>query len=203
MGNDEGHYYLGGFNGESTGEGIGRKGNDNNLLVVGAVDYNFGDYGSRGYEGDMRTKNDSFGATMGVSTIYGEGNGDPAGIGSDNAFERFDLDVDGGIRVAGFAAQTDFFYSHVNLDKIGGNQGGSYLITKEWGVATRYGYIQPDDDISAIDSQHEFNAVVNYFINGHNLKLQNQVTWLVTDLNDDNNNDYTDFRYECQLAGYF
>ena len=211
---DGGTYYVGAFNGESEGEGRNKPGNDNNLLLVAAANMNIGDYGSRGMEGDLRAKNDEFGATVGVSTLYGQGTGDVLDTETPDDFDRFDLNVDLGARVAGFSAQSEFYYSTIDLDNVDGDAGeadlvgfyvqAGYMLDKEWEVAVRYAYLLPDEDISVVDDENEFNAVVNYYLNGHNLKLQTGVTFDQTNLNPDvADGDFTDFRFETQLAGYF
>ncbi len=75
-----------------------------------------------------------------------------------------------------------------------------YNLDKEWGLGVRFGHFEPDSDLSDIKDQEEFNFVVNYYLNGHDLKLQNGVTWEMTNFDSD---DVTDFRYEMQLNGYF
>lgn len=211
---DAGTYYLGAFNGESEGEGINRAGQDNRLLMVAAANMNIGDYGSRGVEGDHRAKNDEFGATVGVSTLYGQGTGDVLDNDTAGDFDRFDLNVDLGARCSGFSAQSEFYYSTIDLDDVDGDSGeadlfgfyvqAGYMLDKEWELAARYAYLLPDEDVSVVDDQNEFSAVVNYYLNGHALKLQTGVTFDQTNLNPDVvDGDFTDFRFETQLAGYF
>jgi hypothetical protein len=211
---DDVNYYLETFNGESTDEGINKPPVDNNLAVAAALTANIGDYGSRGYEGDLREDNSSTAFTTGIAAIYGEGEGDVLDIGSSNDFERFDLNVDGGVRSNGFSAQSEFYYSHIELDDLSGDEGeadlfgfyiqGGYMLDRQWEVAARFAYVAPDEDVSEIDDINEYNLVLNYYINGHNLKVQSGVTWLVTNFNGDvSGDDLTDFRYEMQLAGYF
>lgn len=200
------NYYVGAYNGQSDGEGRNRPGVDNKLAVDAALTANFGDYGSRGVEGDMRADTSSTAFTTGAAIIYGQAESET--IGSD--YDHFDLNVDAGMRSNGLDLQTDFFYSTADFDEVAGDAGepdlfgfyaqGSYNLNKEWGVGARFGYFEPDEDISDIDDQEEYNLVVNYFLNGHWLKLQTGVTFEVTNFAD--GDDVSDFRFETQLAGY-
>ena len=139
---DGGTYYVGAFNGESEGEGRNKPGNDNNLLLVAAANMNIGDYGSRGMEGDLRAKNDEFGATVGVSTLYGQGTGDVLDTETPDDFDRFDLNVDLGARVAGFSAQSEFYYSTIDLDNVDGDDNGNTVSDAVLGDA----FPQPDQN---------------------------------------------------------
>lgn len=207
-------YAVGAFNGESVGEGINQPGVDNDLAVDAAISADFGDYGSRGHEGDHRKDKSSTAFTTGVAVIYGEGTGDPLQSDTVDDFQRFDLNVDAGMRSNGLSVQTEFYYSTIDLDSIDGDAGegdlfgfyvqSGYMLDENWEPAVRFSYFAPDEDISDIDDIDEFNVVLNYYINGHNLKLQTGVTFEVTNFNDDaGGDDLSDFRFETQLAGYF
>ena len=211
---DGGNYFLGAYNGNSTNEGINKKGVDTDMAVDAALSMNFGDYGSRGMEGDFRKDTTSTAFTTGVAVIYSEGNGDPLASGTPDDFNRFDLNVDAGMRSNGLDVQAEAYYSTVDLDSVEGDAGegelfgfyvqAGYLLTPEWEPAVRLGYLQPDDDLSDIDDSEEFNVVVNYLINGNALKLQTGVTWVQTNLDDEaGGSDFTDFRFQTQLSGYF
>lgn len=205
------NYYVGSYNGDSSGEGRNRGPADNKLAVYAAMTGVFGDYGTRAEEGDLRDDNRNFGATGGVSVIYGQASGDPVGVGSDADYDRTDLNVDLGARVAGLDLQSEFYYSYVSFDDtVGGDDNADlfgfyaqagYTIDKEWQVAGRFGYFMPDDNFSAVDETEEYNLVLNYFLNGHSLKLQNGITFEHTSFADDT--DVTDFRFETQLSGWF
>jgi len=67
--------------------------------------------------------------------------------------------------------------------------------------AFRFGYFNPDSksgNDNAIDDQEEYNLAVNYFIHGHDLKLQTGVAWEVTNYSG-GGSDLVDFRFETQL----
>ncbi len=204
------NYSVGSWNGESTGEGRNRGPSDNNLAIDAALSYASADYGTRGVEGDFRDDNSALGFTAGTAVIFEQGTGDPLDGGADSDFDRFDLNVDAGLRVAGFDLQSEIYYSTISLDGIDGDLGEGdiwglyaqvgYNLDKEWGLGVRFGHFEPDSDLSDIKDQEEFNFVVNYYLNGHDLKLQNGVTWEMTNFDSD---DVTDFRYEMQLNGYF
>lgn len=219
---DAGTYYIGGFNGESEGEGDNRPGVDNNLLVSAAANFNVGEYGSRAMEGDLRpaNKRDELAMTFGAAVTYGEATGDPFDVGGDFAtdFDKFDLNVDAGLRFAGWSLQTEFYYAYAeldeknasgdydNLDNFGFYVQGGYLFTEEWELAVRYALVQPDDEIATFEDLNEISAVLNYFLNGHNLKLQVGGTWEFSNFNEEvagTDDDISDFRFETQLAGYF
>ncbi len=102
----------------------------------------------------------------------------------------------------------------IDLDDVDGDAGEAdlfgfyvqtgYMIDENWEPAIRFGYFAPDEDQSDIDDIDEFNVVMNYYINGHNLKLQTGVTFEVTNFDSDaGGEDISDFRFETQLAGYF
>ena len=204
------NYYLGSYNGQSDGEGRNKAGVDNKLAVDAALTATFNGYGSRGGESDLREDQSSTGLTTGIAAIYSQGFGDPAITGTKDDFDRFDLNVDGGLRSNGFSAQTEFYFSHVaydladsDADVFGFYVQGGYVIDKLWEVAGRFGYIDPDSE-STTEDQEEYNLVLSYFIKGHSLKIQTGVTWLETNYNSDSDTDSVgDFRFETQLSGYF
>ncbi len=197
------NYAIGTYNGESDGEGRNRGPVDNMLAYYAALNASTDGYGSRASEGDLRENNSGTDFTGGAAAIYGEGNNDAVDT------KRFDLNVDLGARSGGMSAQTEFYYSNIDVDQVSGStdlfgfyaQAG-YLLDKNWEVAGRFGYFSPDDD-DAIDTVDEYSLVLNYYLKGHSLKLQNQVTFADTSFNDDTAEDTTDFRYEAQLAGLF
>lgn len=197
------NYAIGTYNGESDGEGRNRGPVDNQLAYYAALNASTDGYGSRAYEGDLRDNNSSTDFTGGAAVIYGESEDD----GVDT--QRFDLNVDLGARSGGMSAQTEFYYSNFDIDGVSDSSDlfgfygqAGYLLDKNWEVAGRFGYLSPDDD-DLVDTANEYSLVLNYYLKGHSLKLQNQVSIVDTSFNDDTAEDVTDFVYEAQLAGYF
>ena len=206
------HYYLGTYNGDSTGEGLNRSGQDNKLAVFAAVHANVGDYGSRAFEGDLRKDTSSTAFTMGVAGIYSENNAvtvtDTTSV--TEKFSWFTLNGDVGMRSGGLDVQSEIYYDNINFDADGTDSAddwgfyaqAGYLLEPQWLVGGRFGYLAPDETLDDRDTVSEYSLVVDYLVNGHNLKLQNQVTFEDSEYNDGSDNT-TDFRYEFQIAGYF
>lgn len=204
-------YYTGLYNGNSTGEGTGRPGIDTKLNWVFALDASTENYGSRGIEGDFR-EDQGFAATIGGSLLYGQGQ-ETEELNSD--FDDTRLNMDAGIRVAGLDIQGEFYWQEVDYDNIASSDGGKpdangfylqggYNFLEKWGAGYRYGYIDLDSDNDpVIDNQQEHSVVLNYYFNGHCLKLQNGLTWIMSEVNAPGGDDLVDFRYELQLAGLF
>jgi hypothetical protein len=97
-------------------------------------------------------------------------------------------------------------------------QGGYFVVPQEWEVAARFGWVTFDEDFAGnlgrtngltpslstttgLDDVYEVNAVVAYYINGHNLKVMTGPSWLIS--NPKSGEDTTDFRYQVGLFGYF
>ncbi|MFN8392292.1 MAG: porin [Bdellovibrionota bacterium] len=192
-------YAAGLFNGV---EGQNHAGQDNKLLYVAQVTGSTPNYGSRATEGDLRKDNSSLDMTGGVAAYYTEG--DVKAFDAD--VELFGLNADFGLKASGFSLQTEFYYENADLkdsgtgslDNFGFYVQGGYLLDKNWEVATRFGYYEPDNDLADEDIE-SYELVANYFINGHALKLQTGVAWLVDNVGD---NDTTDFQFETRLTGW-
>lgn len=205
-------YALSVYNGETTGEGQNAPGVDNKMAFAGQVTTNFGEYGSRAVEGDpFDTAN--LAGTLGVAATYGEGSEigvDPiAGnfVGSD--FDDTRANVDFGLRYAGFSLQGEYYYDSFDsadaadaIDTHGFyTQAGYFFVPKTWEIAGRFGMISPDDGVG-IDDLYEYSGVVNYYINGHALKLQTGVTAAEVNYSSDSSEkDTTDVAYQVQLVG--
>jgi len=202
-GMDELGYALGLFNGDSDGEGRNRRGTDNNHNFFAHGHYNMNGY-ERKYEGDPMVTDD-FQATFGGTFEFGQGadgNGD---------FDEYAFNADAAIRASGASAQAEFFFRNRDSDDIADSdlaedeatgfyiQGGYTFVPEEWDGHVRFGYISFDDE-DATDNQQEYSGVVNYYLNGHNLKLQNQITFRVTEF-DDSSLDTDDIIYTLNLVG--
>jgi len=211
---DAGTYAIGLFNGISNvggvQEGINAPGVDTDMMGAAQLTYNIGDYGSRSEEGDFR-KDGDLAMTMGAAVAYGQGS-NPVELTSGSTiagdFDDTSVNVDFGAKVAGFSLQSEFYYnnfSYNDLDNADLDYYGFYLQTgymfvpEEWEGAFRFGYINPDQ--GSLDDREEYSFVVNYFLDGHNLKLQTGISWDVNNLA--SGDDYTNVRYQTQLAGYF
>jgi len=188
-------YALGLFNGE---EGTNQGGADNKLMYTAALTASTSGYGSRAFEGDLREDNSSFEATGGVAAYYFEGNEEDVG-----QVDQFGLDVDLGAKAAGVSGQTEFYYRDRDFDgdvdttdDFGFYVQGGYMLNQQWEVALRFGLVEPDADDT---DQEEYSAVINYYINGHNLKVQTGVNFYRTSVGDD---DTKDFQFITQLTGY-
>ncbi len=204
LGEDENFgYAIGVFNGQSDGEGRNSTGLDNKVRGVGSVFFNVGDYGSREMEGDWAGTN-GMAFTMGASAAYGQGT---SSLGD---FDKYDLNVDLGMRASGFSAQAEYYYTNLDIDGTeqtidpsgGYVQLGYFFVPQEWEVAARAAGIFPDSD-AAIDNSYEYSGALGYYIDGHYLKVQAGVTWLSVNVQGEGNQDIDDVRYDLLLAGYF
>lgn len=208
------NYALGVFNGLSDGEGINAAGVDNKILGAAAINTSFGEYGDRTVEGDFR-ENGDFAATVGAAVLVGEGETELADNLED--FDHVDVNVDAGVKVAGLSLQGEFYFSQASFDELGVDddevdtigfyaQAGYMFVPDEWELAARFGLIDPDDSLDElIDNIYGYDVSLNYYINGHALKIQTGVSWVVTkldaDLLADGSDDITDVAYTVKLAG--
>lgn len=187
------HWYAGVFNGEGANSGV----DDTDHRWSAALDFVTGDYGSRGEEGDL--KGADFGATAGVTALYEQDEEEGADV------DVFAWTADVGIRTGGLDLQFEVVANDVDLDEgedpmLWGFYGQAMYAMDKWGFGVRFG--QDDrDEVEGIDDIQEYTGVVNYFINGHALKLQNQITFV--EENPVEGSSLTDFTYMLQLAGYF
>lgn len=187
-------YALGAYNGTIEGKNSGP--DNNTLLYNAAVAASTCGYGSRDVEGDLREDNSTMDFTGGLAAYYEE----KAGL------NQFGLNGDLGMRWVGFSAQTEIFYQSndngdvaVDTDDTGLYAQLGYMLDKSWEVAGRFGYINPDDSDGIDRDSQSYEAVINYFISGHRLKLQTGVLWVVDNTGDD---DVTDVQVASQLTGY-
>ena len=191
-------YAIGVFNGESDGEGSNLPATDNNVIGVGQLSMNMGEYGSRKYEGDFRGPDAPMAMTIGASGAVGQA--EIAGVESDT----LDLNADFGMRCHGGSFQGEFFYESIDPDNqssedtIGFYVQVGKMIGENWEPAVRFGYIEPDDDVSATDDIQEYSGVVNYYVNGHALKIQTGVTWERESFR--NSQDLTDLFFMTQVS---
>ena len=208
---ETGHYYVGVFNGRSDGELDSRAPVDTSMQGAAAVDFSTPEYGNRGQEGDLREKGD-FGMTAGASAVYGQGSG-VAGeeVGADGAvveisddFDTLALNGDLGFRCHGSDIQAEVYYRGTELDTIDADtdEVGYYVqathnLDKNWGFGGRYGWQDPDD--GSTDDITEYTLGLTYFIDGHRLKIQNQVTFEV-DSPAGGGEDEETFKYILSLA---
>ncbi len=198
--------YVGVYNGDSAGEGQNQDGEDNKLNGYAAVDFTTESFGSRGLEGDF-SEDGTLGFTVGGAVLYGEGEADTFS----GDFEQLGLNADAAVRVAGAELQAEYHYRSIESDLVSTDEidrdgfyvQGTYVMDK-LGFGGRFGLVNFDDtvgDTTSVDDIEEYGLVVNYFINGHYLKLQNAATWETSNLK--GGGDATDFTYELKLAGYF
>ena len=194
---ETGHFYAALLNGDSAGEGSNSRPVDTKHTAIVAVDYSGPDYGSRGVEGALGDEN---GFTAGGAVIYGQGEAEAGD------FDQIELNGDVGFRTAGLDLQAEVVYSKFDLDQgsaadqIGYYVQGNYICEGSWGVGGRFGYVDPDK-AGGIDDIQEYTLGLNYYIDGHRLKVQNQVTFDV--VGPVSGEDNEEFRYVLQLAGYF
>ena len=188
---------AGAFNGL---EGQNQGGVDNKLLYSAALTASTSGYGNRWTEGDLRDDAD-FDATGGTAAYYLEGSNELSDV------SLFGLNVDLGARCHGFSAQTEFYYENLDFDSdidsadnFGFYVQAGQMLNKQWELAARFGYIEPDTgaDGDDIDTQ-SYELVVNYFLKGHALKLQTGVLFVVDNIGDD---DVSDFQFATQLTGF-
>ncbi|MCB0360664.1 MAG: hypothetical protein KDD44_13545 [Bdellovibrionales bacterium] len=189
-------------NGNSDGEGRNRPATDNKHEGAIQVYYNMGDY-DRDLEGDYGNTDD-MAMTIGAAATYGQGS--TAGVD----FDETNVNVDLGLNCAGFSLQGEYYFR--NTDPDAGSsaddngfyvQTGYFFVPQEWELAFRFGYLEPEKGTATFDDEQEYAFALNYYLDGHNLKLQNG--FVIDTMNDvaGGNNDITDFRYELQLSGYF
>lgn len=217
---DMGSHSIGVFNGNSTVEGFSEgqnlPGRDNKVMVAYGVGLNLiGDY-DRGYEGDpMGTSDLALG--LGGGAYFGQAELISGDFQTDA--DEYGAAIDMGLRVSGISAQVEAFYAGGKWDEdIAGqdsfdNYGlyasaGFFFVPSEWEVAGRFGWIRYDDSASAafyngVENLYEVNAVVSYYINGHNLKFMTGPSWIITEFEDNNSDDVTDFRYQAGFFGHF
>lgn len=198
-------YSLGLYNGDSEGEGQNLNGVDRRLSGIGSVFMNMGEYGSREYEGDMRSAGDLAG-TLGATVLVGQGTEVDAG-----KFDDLVLNGDAGIRVDGFSLQGEYFFSEREFDDIAGSLGkpkdqayyvqAGQMLDSDNELALRFAVVDPDKDFTDVKDAQEFGVGLNHFLNGHNLKIQTGATWVKTRY--DAASSLTDMRYDLMLAGYF
>lgn len=186
------HWYAGVFN----GEGANTEADDTDHRWAGALDFTIGEYGSRGEEGDM--DGGEFGATFGATSVYEQDEFEGASV------DTFAFTGDAGIRVAGFDLQTEFLLNEIDDDADEPSQWGFYAqamyTMDKLGFGVRYGYDDPDE-VDGIEDLQEISGVFNYFIDGHRLKLQNQISFF--EENAVGADSLNDFQYLLQLSGYF
>jgi phosphate-selective porin OprO and OprP len=199
-------YALGLFNGESDGEGRNLGPVDNRMQGVGMVSLSSDNYGSRGHEGDI-DMTDGLAWTLGGAVGFGQGT---SALGK---FDKTDLNADIGLRCGGMSLQSEVYWSEIDFDDgmalgatgkrddIGYYVQLGYQFVEEWEAAGRFSYIKLDKDVDPVKDMQEYNVGLNYYINGHNLKVQTGVSW--TDTNFRGGGDLVDLAYQLQLAGYF
>jgi len=207
------------INGVSEGQNTG--GFDNKLLVVynGAFDV-LGSY-DRGYEGDPTMSEGSAG--FGFSGFYSQDNISATG---ESAFstgaDQYGAAVDFGYRGGGMSFQVEGLYRGFSFDDVsfGGDDSadffatyvqGGIMVAENMELAARFGWIDLDEDVSrvlaasansaVVTDGYEVNASLNYYLNGHNLKVMTGPTWIIAD--NEGQDDVTDFRYQVGLFGYF
>ncbi len=206
-----GNFYIGIYNGESTGEGINQPGRDNKHNGVAGLDFALGEFGSRGEEGDFRKTQDLAG-TIGMAIDYGQGS-ELLGVDDEEIdvdFDKVALNGDAAIRVAGLEVSGEVAWQKVELDDVQGDDSADDLgfllqamyVTGKLGFGGRYGWLDPDDELYGVDTQSEYALVFNYFLKGHNLKVQNVLTWVDTEPADGGEST-TDLEYKLNLVGYF
>jgi phosphate-selective porin OprO and OprP len=216
------NYSVSIYEGESKGDGINfdnLSGADTNFGGAGQISYDFGNYGSRAYEGDYMTTED-FAATIGLNASFQQDKVTVAPGASALPFvqilptnnlsklNRTRVGGDVGIRSEGFSLQSEINYENIDFDE-GNNestdtygyyaQAGYFFVPSEWEIAARFGRID-FDDTSAIDNLSEYGAALGYYFDGHNMKIQTGPTW--SDYTYGSGSDVTDFRYEVRLTGY-
>ena len=195
-------YYLGLFNGESSGEGMNKPGTDPNLMGSGQAYVDFNGY-DRNYEGDP-LNSPVVAWTIGGSALYGNGSqflkGSKfcSGVGASSAlcsiegagsvFNHWEAGIDAGVRYAGFSAQAEGYAGSFKFSDITDTtntqtdyglyvQAGYFFIPKEWDVAGRFSWISYDHDISPVKNEYENQFVLGRYFLGHNFKIQAGPTW--------------------------
>lgn len=204
-GNEQWGYKVGVFNGQSSNEGPNRRGVDNRVRGSFGAHYNLGEFGNRNEEGDHREGDKPLAGTFGVGLDYGQ-----ASIGGVD-IDRTNLSVDAGIRVAGLSWSIEYLMDDIDPD--GGQSvqdDGLYTqigyLFGDYEGALRFGYIDPDNQLigQVVDSFYEYAFVVSKFFDGHNIKLQNQISFRDFDNEpvEGNDTDFSDFRYDLLVTAY-
>lgn len=194
--NDGLGWALGVFNGESTGEGANLRGQDANVMGTFALNYSEGEY-DRNQETQVGV--DGCGWTVGTSVNVGQGEL------ADVDYDEVVANVDFGMMSGGWTLQGEYFFS--SLDSDGAStveDNGFYVQTgmfveENTEVALRYGAIFQDKNTTDADI-NEYSAVVNRYLDGHNLKVQTGVTFIQNDPATGSSQD--DFIFDIQLAAY-
>jgi len=211
---DMARHEVGVFNGlsnvDGTLEGANTGGRDNKVLGVYGISFDLtGDY-DRSYEGDPMNTSD-MAATLGASAYYGQAEGDAGDV------DQYGATLDFALRASGASFQAEGFYGGTGfddelpsgedtVDSFGLYAQGGFFFDPKWEVAGRFGWISFDDEVGAalggVDNEYEINAVVSYYLDGHNLKIQTGPTWVISQLQDDEADDLTDFRYQLMVSGH-
>jgi hypothetical protein len=218
------------FNGTNIGEGQNTGGTDNKFLAMYNASFDvMGSY-DRGFEGDVGMSDGSAG--FGFSAYYGQGdfglNTGEGFVGSET--DRYGAAVDFGYRGGGFSFQAEGFYEGWKFDDgfLAGDEDtaanwGFYvqtglMLSEQLEAAGRFSWVTMDENVAGVrslrtaggrvldgfaENYYEVNAVLNYYLNGHNLKIQTGPSWLFGDDEVAGSRDIKDFRYQVGLMGYF
>lgn len=220
------------WNGLSNGEGVNRSGNDTDHSVGGFLRYNpTGNYNLNN-EGDVDNTED-LATTIGVAYIYEEGHAfgrdgirglgftgatvlDPGG---QDDYEAQNINVDLGLKVAGFSLQGEYFYRQAELQRETGSdftnnggyvQAGYFIEPGTLEIAGRYSIIDCDNGqgwglCQGNDKVNEAAGTINYYWWKHQMKAQlgyylvNEDT--VSPINGEN--DFNSNRWVFQFSGFF
>lgn len=225
-GNTNWGYYVGVFNGESTGEGIDKPGVDPDVTGAAQAFINFNGY-DRGYEGDPGFSPE-IASTAGASAYYGEGHSALKGSsfcagsnavpalcavsGSSSHYNHWETGVDAALRTHGYSIQSEAFAGQLELTDTSEGpsqeidygmyvQSGYFFVPKEWEAAARFGVISFDRDVSPIRNRYEYELVLAHYFWGHNLKMQVGPSWLRSDRRDEST--LNEKRLQAQVVGFF
>ncbi len=214
------------FNGNSFNEGQNVSGQDPLVLGVYSAALNLMGSYDRSYEGDPTNSTGSAG--LGFGAYYGQSRFSSGTQGAaSQTGDEFGASLDFGWRGEGASLQVEGFYQGTDVDgqeETQSNyglyaQGGYFVVPQEWEIAARFGWVTFDDNFAGalgrpngqtpvaatgvgLEDVYEVNALVAYYINGHNLKVMTGPTWVISQGKDDSNQTQ-DFRYQVGLFGYF
>jgi hypothetical protein len=219
------HHQVAVFNGNSFNEGQNVSGADPLLIGIYSAALDLDGSYDRTYEGDPTNSTGSAG--LGLSAYYGQSRYTAGGATSATSTgDEFGASLDLGYRGDGLSLQVEGFYQGLDVDGFDETQNnyglyaqaGYFVVPSEWEVAARFGWVTFDDDFAGtlgrsngqapvlsttagLEDVYEVNALVSYYINGHNLKVMTGPSWIVSQPKD--GEDLSDFRYQVGLFGYF
>ncbi len=109
--------------------------------------------------------------------------------------------LDGIFKYKGISVSSEYTYRNATDQKDGYGYGSGilgaigYLFPSNLEIAGRYTKIEPISDFSSISASREFTFGASYYIKGHNLKIQSDLSHLT-----EASQEFLVFRLQCEVA---